>query len=240
MNINADRLVIVMPAYNEAATIEQVATIWHEVLMRYGGPGSRMLIIDDGSTDETGKLLSRLQVELPGLTALTRANKGHGATLRQAYEWALEQGADYIFQTDSDGQTDPANFESLWLLRTSYAALIGHRTNRQDGISRIFVARVLQVILGAIFQVWIPDANTPFRLIKRQALADCLKLIPPDSFLVNTLMAVILVRSRQPVRFMPISFRPRQGGRNSINLGKIVIIGLKAVQEFVKLRRKLT
>ena len=239
MNINAERLVIVMPAYNEAATIVQVAKSWHEVLVRFGGPGSRLLVIDDGSKDETWQLLSGLQSELPGLTAMTQVNQGHGATLRQAYEWAVSQDADYVFQTDSDDQTDPADFAALWQQRSGQAALIGHRTHRQDGISRVFVAGVLKLVLWLCFGVWIPDANTPFRLIRRQSLAECLERIPPGSFLVNAQMAVILMRLKQPVRFVPITFQPRQGGQNSINLAKIFVIGLKAVQEFAKLRRNL-
>lgn len=240
MDSSAERLFIVMPAYNEAANIEQVATAWHEVLMRFGGPGSKLLILDDGSKDMTWQLLSDLQGRLPGLMALTRPNKGHGATLRQAYALALEQGADFVFQTDSDGQTVPAEFEQFWQLRNSFSALIGNRVKRGDGWVRFMVSRVLQLLILAIFQVWIPDANTPFRLIERQALARCLDRIPQEFFLTNVLMSILLVHDHLPVKFVPITFHPRQGGKNSINLGKIVIIGFNTLREFVLIRRTMS
>lgn len=138
-----DRLYIVIPAYNEEPNIEEVARQWHEVVERAGGDGSRLLIIDDGSRDGTYRKLCELSHCLPLLDVRTKPNSGHGATVLLGYQLALENGADYIFQTDSDGQTIPAEFFGFWAERALYGAIIGHRAHRQDGLSRVVVTKTL-------------------------------------------------------------------------------------------------
>ena len=104
-----DSLYIVMPAYNEEANIEAVVKEWHEVVAKIG-PESRLVVVNDGSKDNTyGKLLE-LADKYPQLTPVTKENSGHGATLLFAYNYAVDHKADYIFQTDSDGQTNPDEF----------------------------------------------------------------------------------------------------------------------------------
>ena len=102
----SDRLFIIIPAYNEEENIRQVVNYWYPVVEKYG-TDSRLVVIDDGSSDSTFEILSSLSKQMPKLTALTKENGGHGATILYGYRYALEQGADYVFQTDSDGQTLP-------------------------------------------------------------------------------------------------------------------------------------
>ena len=77
---------------------------------------------------------------------------------------AVKQGADYIFQTDSDGQTTPDEFGNFWQLRSQYDGILGHRNARADGKSRVFVEHVVCFLLKLYFGVNIPDANAPFRI----------------------------------------------------------------------------
>jgi glycosyltransferase involved in cell wall biosynthesis len=239
VNTSGDTLYIVMPAYNEAATIAQVAREWHTVLTACGGPASRLLILDDGSTDQTWAILCDLQTQLPRLLSRTGPNRGHGPTIRAGYALALEQGADYIFQTDSDGQPEPGEFSCLWRARSRYAAQISRRVHRGDGPARVFVARVLRLCLWLTFGVRVTDANTPFRLLQRDTLAACLPRIPEQAFLTNALMAALLARDRVPVRYVPITFHPRRAGKNTIRLSRIVPVGWRALREFRQVRRQL-
>lgn len=231
-----DKLYIVIPAYNEQANIEQVATEWHQIVAATGSE-SRLVIIDDGSKDNTYALLCQLQERLPQLIALTKENGGHGATLLFGYEYALAQGADYIFQTDSDGQTLPTEFPPFWAQREQYALIIGNRNARQDGASRVLVTKVLKLVLFLVFGHWIPDANTPFRLMQRERLAHYMQKIPEKFNLSNVMLTVLMIDGGEPVRFEPITFRARQGGVNSINFKKIVAIGLRAFRDFRAIRR---
>ena len=233
-----DKLYIVIPAYNEAENIIRVAREWHEVVKRISAE-SRLVVIDDGSKDHTYSILTGLKDELSQLTALTKPNGGHGATVLYGYNYALSQEADYIFQTDADGQTIPSEFWAFWELRTKFTAIIGYRNHRKDGISRIFVSKVLKIILWSVFKLTIPDANTPFRLIRNDVLKKHIGKIPDNYNLSNVLLTVLLVKCKDNIKFTPITFRPRQGGVNSINLRKIAKIGFQAIKDFLELKKMI-
>jgi glycosyltransferase involved in cell wall biosynthesis len=231
-------LYIVIPAYNEEANIRAVAKEWHEVAVKTG-VDSRLVIVDDGSRDSTYNILSEMEKELSQLTALTKPNGGHGAAVLYGYRYALEKGADYVFQTDSDGQTLPNEFWQFWEKREKYAAIIGHRVHRKDGFSRVLVTKVLRFVLWRVFWLDIPDANTPFRLLKAEILSKYLPLISPDFNLSNVMLCVCLTRYKENMAFIPITFKPRQGGVNSINFRKIIKIGVKAIKDFSRIKRRL-
>ena len=233
-----DKLYIVIPAYNEEANIAEVARQWNEVAERIGGE-SRLVIIDDGSKDSTLKVLEGLKPELKRLDVVTKPNSGHGATVLYGYNYALENGADYIFQTDSDGQTLPEEFYPFWEMRNEYAAVIGHRNHRKDGFSRVIVTKTLKFVLWCIFGLKITDANTPFILINRETLQRYITKIPKDFNLSNVMLTVCLVKYKENIKFVPITFRPRQGGVNSINFKKIIGIGRQAVKDFRYIKKTL-
>ncbi|MCL2512707.1 MAG: glycosyltransferase family 2 protein [Oscillospiraceae bacterium] len=225
------KLYIVMPAYNEQDNIEAVVSQWHGVVEKIGD-GSRLLIVNDGSRDDTSKVLHSLEGQYPCLAAVDKENSGHGSTCLFAYNKAVEAGADYVFQTDSDGQTSPDEFWGFWDKRDEYDVIIGTRLGREDGFSRKVVTRVLRLVLLTIFGVWVKDANTPFRLIGAEKLKSYLNTIPKDFFLSNALMSATAVYAGDKILWLPITFRPRQGGVNSINLKRIIKIGFKALSDF--------
>lgn len=234
----ADKLYIVIPAYNEAANISTVVDEWYGVLEEEGVSGeSRLLVIDDGSRDETFEILGRMKEKMPKLLTVTKPNSGHGATLLYGYQYALDAGADYIFQTDSDGQTRPEEFGGFWRQRADYDMVIGHRKKRQDGWSRVFVTKVLKLAIRVCFGVAVTDANTPFRLMEAEELKKQMKYIPEGFHLPNVLIAVIYEKKNMKTKYIPITFRPRQGGENSICLGKICRIGVKAFRDFIVINK---
>lgn len=233
-----DKLYIVMPAYNEEANIQSVVKQWHPVVEKIG-EDSRLVIVDDGSKDSTYQVLEKLTVSYPQLIALTKPNSGHGATCLYAYKYAIDNGADYIFQTDSDGQTDPEEFAPFWEQRADYDFLIGARKDRQDGFSRIVVTKVLKLVVLFIFGEVIVDANTPFRLMRAKMLEGFLKEIPKDFFLSNVMVSVLAVSEKYRAKWIPITFKPRQGGVNSINLKRIIKIGIKSVKDLNRVKRDL-
>lgn len=235
-----DRLYIIIPAYNEEENIGQVIRDWYSVVERHSGEGeSRLVVIDDGSKDRTGKILQEFKKTYPLLEAITKPNEGHGATVLYGYHYALKHGADYVFQTDSDGQTLPEEFEPFWEGRKEYDFQIGNRSQRQDGISRIFVTRVLRLVVKLVFGVWAKDANTPYRLMNAATLGEILKKVPDRFHLSNVLVSVIYLKEGYRVRYLPITFRPRQGGVNSINIPRIVKIGWQALKDFRKIEKEL-
>jgi hypothetical protein len=155
------------------------------------------------------------------------------------YRYALSRHADYIFQTDSDGQTDPTDFELFWKSRKRYDAIFGNRTKRGDGASRIWIEHILCLILRLYFGVSVPDANAPFRLMSAAYLREFLPKLPPDYVLPNALLTVMGVHAGKKTAFREISFRPRRKGRNSVNYRRIFLIAVKALRNFRTIRVRM-
>lgn len=226
-----NKLYIVIPAYNEEENIESVIDDWYPIAEKIGDE-ARLVIIDDGSKDRTFELMKKAAETRKQFIPITKPNAGHGATVLYGYNYALEQGAEYIFQTDSDGQTVPDEFRQFWELREAYDMVIGWRNSRQDGKSRVFVTKTLKFVVKICFGVNVTDANTPFRLMKADTLGKYISLIPKDFNLSNVLVSVIYAKKGCKVKYIPITFRPRQGGVNSINMKRIFKIGKQALSDF--------
>jgi hypothetical protein len=173
------------------------------------------------------------------LIPLDKPNSGHGATVLYLYRYAIEQGADFVFQTDSDGQTNPNEIWQMIEHAEDYDFQIGNRNNRQDGMSRVFVTKVLKMVVWLMFHVWVTDANTPFRLMNVERLKRIMAVIPEDYFLCNVAISAIAVKWHERCKWYPITFKPRQGGVNSINMKRIVKIGRKALNDFYTINKNL-
>jgi len=233
-------LYIVIPAYNEEENIEQCVNDWYPVVESYDGGGvSRLVIVNDGSKDRTYEKLIKLVETRPLLMPLNKVNGGHGSAVLYGYQYAVDQGADWIFQTDSDCQTDPAEFQAFWDAREEQEAVIGYRPDRGDGKDRKFVEGVVCFLLKMIFGVKVKDANAPFRLMRRELVTKYIQKLPKDFDLPNIMLTTYFVYYGHRVLFLPISFKPRRKGKNSINPKKIIKIGWKAVGDFRRLRKDM-
>lgn len=236
--MSKENLYIIIPAYNEEDNIESVATDWCKVIDKIGN-NSKLVIINDGSKDKTYEKLKSLSKDMPNLVVLDKENSGHGGTVLYGYKYALDNKASYIFQTDSDGQTVSSEFWEFWNKRHDFNAIIGSRTKRQDGFSRVIVTKTLKAVIYLIFGLNIEDANTPFRLIERDTLKQYYKMIPENFNLSNVMLSILMVDGNKKVKFIPITFKPRQGGVNSINLKKISKIGIQAIKDFRNIKMNL-
>ena len=234
-----DTLYIVMPAYNEEKNIESVVRSWYPVL-EGKSESSRLVIADSGSRDRTHEILEQLRSgDFPQLEILHTDNQYHGPKVIALYKYAIANGADYIFQTDSDGQTDPEEFGAFWKARRKYAGIFGNRKVRGDGKDRAFVEKVVCALVLLYFGVKIPDANAPFRLMKAQTVAKYIDKMPEDYNLPNIMMTTYFAYYREPTAFRTISFKPRQAGVNSVNIPRIVKIGWNALGDFHKLKKDM-
>lgn len=235
-----EKLYIIIPAYNEAANIGRLIKEWYPIVERHNGAGhSRLVIINDGSNDNTYELVKEAEQQHPLLRGLTKVNGGHGSTVLYGYRYAIKNNADYVFQTDSDNQTDPAEFEQFWQFRQKYDAIIGNRTHRKDGLQRIFVEKALLHILHFYYGVEIPDSNAPYRLMKMELLKKYLPKMPLDFNLPNVMLTTYFAYYHEKIKFLPISFAARQGGINSINIPKIAKIGWRALGDFRVLKKHM-
>jgi len=235
-----DKLYITIPAYNEAENLDNLIKDWYPIVERYNANGeSRMVVINDGSKDNTYEILQEYAHTHPLLVPLTKKNGGHGDTVLFGYRYAIEQGADYIFQTDSDGQTNPEEFVQFWNKRHEYDAIIGNRVVRGDGKSRKLVENTVCMLLRAIFGVRVEDANAPFRLMKTSLVKKYIDRLPKNYNLPNIMFTTYFVYYNEKVKFLPITFKPRQAGTNTINVKRIIKIGWKALGDFCTFKENM-
>jgi glycosyltransferase involved in cell wall biosynthesis len=228
----APELAVVMPIYNEETSISAVLREWFDCL-RIVCPNFTVLAINDGSTDGTGKILASLGEEFGSqLRVLNKANSGHGMSCREGYEIALAGGAEWIFQTDSDGQCDPVFFYTLFRHRSQYDCVFGYRRSRDDGAARKFVSWGCRLLVWFVSGSYLKDPNVPYRLIRAGVLRKALRRVPVDLDLQNIGLAVALNReSDLRWKYFPIHFRARQGGKSCINYSTILRTGLNLFRD---------
>ena len=231
-----EKLYIIIPTYNEKENIVKCVVDWYAVIEQFGNDESRLVIVDDGSKDNTFDLLQELKKNHKQLIVLKKENGGHGSAVLYGYNYAIDQKADWVFQTDSDGQTNPKEFGDFWAKRTKYDALIGIRTARKDGLLRKSIEKVVCIMLFLFFGIRIKDANAPFRLMKSSTIKKYIKKLPKNFNIPNIMMTTYFVYFNESLCFLPISFKAREKGKNSVNLYKIFQIGWRAIGDFIDLR----
>lgn len=236
MTENTEKLYIVMPAYNEAEGIAAVIKEWYPKLS-YGTAGSRLVIADGGSTDHTYDILRKLQKQYPDLEVLSRPGTTHGTKVRFLYQYAIDHHADWIFMSDSDGQTEPAEFDRFWKKRKRYDCVIGNRADRKDGRARRFVDFVLRCYLFIFFRSRVPDGSAPFRLMKTELVAEYIDVLPKLCMLPNAVLNALFVQYKHAVIFEKITFRKREHDKSKVRIREVLELGLRSVPDFYLISR---
>lgn len=202
-----------MPVHNEEHAIAEVVTEWvrelDELSLDY-----ELVVYDDGSTDATRATLERLSASLPRLVVRTHPNRRHGPTVLRGYR---EARGDWIFQTDSDGEMDVAGFARLWQTRDAYDVLLGCRERRRTTLIRRLVSQLARVVVWVLFGRRLRDVNTPFRLMRRAAIARLLRVVPEDCFAPNVALSGLAARGGLRIFEAPVPHRERRGGRSSLS-----------------------
>ena len=220
-------LAVVMPCYNESANLERVVREWVEEF-RQLGIRFVFLVIDDGSRDRTVEVLARLESEFQEVVGWRKSNDGHGITCRKGYEQALELEVPWIFQIDSDGQCDPAYFAEFWKTRENADLVFGERVSRDDGFARWLTSQACRIGTFLWTGTHLRDPNVPYRLMRSAALKKAMQRIPPDFNIYNVALSLALKREAGlRWQYIPIHFRNRAGGTNSINLWAVCRMGWK-------------
>jgi glycosyltransferase involved in cell wall biosynthesis len=225
---------IVMPAWNEAEIIEACVREWQcEVIAKL--PGSELIIVDDCSTDSTGGILRRLEEQFGGVRRLSpERNGGHGKALRLGFDHATQP---FVFQTDSDRQHLPSEFWKLWELREQADLVLGIRSGRADGATRIVITNCMRVLNLAVWGVWVADANCPFKLMRREALSRVLERVPRDCFIPMVLVSILSRKKRFRIREVIVTHLPRKGGSQSLKgIVKWTKVGLRCAWQVFSIR----
>ncbi len=234
-------LAIVIPAYNEEACIQQVITTWYEGIDKIIGNNFTFIVVNDGSRDNTGKLLDELSPSLPNLKIIHQKNAGHGMAVVNGYKEALKYNPDFVFQTDSDDQFLVSDFYKLWENRFDSKFLLGFRQIRHDAPFRLFITKILKYSLLLIYGTNIADANIPYRLIEGKFLEKLIDALPGKTpFAPNIFLSVIAKKAGQDVKNIPIKHVERQTGEVSIRHMKLLKVCWQSFKELLSFRLNLS
>lgn len=211
-------LALVMPVYNEGECIAHVVASWRESL-KCLGMSFRMIVLDDGSKDNTANELTRFDSD-PAIEVIHQENVGHGPTILRGYRCAVEL-ADWVFQCDSDDEISPSFFPTFWRCREQYDALFGVRERDKRSPGRMIISAVGRLTIRLAFGGGVDDVNVPYRLTRASMLRDVIAQIPPETFAPNVIISGAIARARFSVLQIPVRCEARKTGTSSITGLKI-------------------
>jgi glycosyltransferase involved in cell wall biosynthesis len=156
------------PCYNDEATIGSVVETTAATLDRIGLDGE-IIVVNDGSSDGSERVLKRLTETEPRLRVVTHEhNRGYGGALLSGFGSATKQ---WVFYTDGDGQFDPSEL-ALMVDRAGddIDVVQGYKLNRADNVVRRIIGRVYHWFVSFLFGLHVRDTDCDFRLIRRSKL----------------------------------------------------------------------
>jgi glycosyltransferase involved in cell wall biosynthesis len=160
-------LSVVMPVFNESATIEEIIRRVFAVPIR-----TQLIVVDDGSTDGTRDILARLHAELPFTLVLQPRNMGKGAALRRGFD---EVSGDLVVIQDADLEYSPEEFPQLVSLICEGRADVVYGS-RFLGRHRVFLFthylgnRVLTTLTNVLYNTMLTDMETCYKVMRADVL----------------------------------------------------------------------
>ena len=210
-DVDSVKLLVVIPALNEERSISAVISEIHQSL-----PDADILLVDDGSTDQTGSLAR----SAGAIVATHPFNLGVGAALRTGFRYALSNGHTHVVQVDADGQHDPGEVKKLLTLATENQVVIGSRFADEEnsfevsGVRRIAM-RWLAFGLSRITHTSLTDVTSGFRVTTGDAIQLFAEEYPPE-YLGDTVESLVIAhRAGLKIAEVPIQMRPREHGKPS-------------------------
>jgi dolichol-phosphate mannosyltransferase len=233
------KLCLVMPAFNEADCIASVVQNWIKGVSELFASVSedfRVIVVNDGSKDNTGHILDSLGRREKHLVVVHQKNGGHGKALLTAYEKALEFSPEWVFHVDSDDQFKPSDFKKIWDLRATSKFLMGCRVQRHDPLHRLIITRIMRSLVFLFFGAFLKDANIPFRLIRTDYLRKLLKALPSNVFAPNIFLSVLAAKDGQDLKFIPVTHEERKTGQVSIVKWGLIKVCIRSARELLFFR----
>ena len=218
------RVLVVIPTYNEAETLEPVVG-----RLRASVPEADVLVVDDGSPDGTGDIADRLVAADPGVHVLHRTQKaGLGAAYIAGFRWALAEGYDVVVEMDSDGSHAPEELPRLLTALREADLVIGSRWVPGGQIRNWPLYRQIISIGGSTYarvllRFPVRDSTSGYRAFRRQVLEE-LKLdeVASQGYCFQIDLAWKTWRSGFRVREVPITFTEREVGRSKMSRAIVI------------------
>jgi len=218
----------VLPAFNEAANLPLVVPRVRAAL-EASATEHEIIVVDDGSRDETPAVLTSLDGSTPGLRVITHGqNRGYGAALRSGFAAAR---LPWIFFMDGDNQFDPAELRLLVEASQDADIVAGYRQERRDLWARRLYAwaffTVARLLLGPLAR----DVNCAFKLLR----TDLVRVmgLQAEGALINAECLAKARRLGARVVEVPVHHYPRRFGRQTGANPRVVA---RAFVELIRLR----
>jgi glycosyltransferase involved in cell wall biosynthesis len=204
------RVLVVLPALNESAAIANVIR-----QVRRAEPTFDVLVVDDGSTDDTAHEALRAGAKVCTLPF----NLGVGGAMRTAYKYAQREGYDVVVQVDADGQHDPRFVRQLVAALDSVDMVIGSRFSGTGYYSAPLLRRLAMRLLAAAISLLsrkrFSDVTSGFRAVGPRCI-DLFAVHYPAEYLGDTVESlVIALRTGCRVSQVPVPMHQRAGGAPS-------------------------
>lgn len=155
------------PAYNDEVTIQSMI-VEIDYILRNISDDYEIIVVNDGSKDNTKYILDNLAKNLPKLRVIHHErNSGYGGCLKRGFKEAQKE---WLFYTDGDGQYDLKEILLLLEHKNNADVVTGYKIARSDSLLRIVIGKVYHWINKVIFRLKVRDVDCDFRLIKKSAL----------------------------------------------------------------------
>ncbi len=216
---------LVLPAYNEQEVIAQAVQEADEALCALTND-YEILVVDDGSIDQTAAILGELVTRYPHLRVLQQPkNLGYGAALRRGFGEARKELVGF---TDADCQFDLKELDRLIMLSRDYQIVCGYRIDRKDSFLRCFYSNVYNTLVRTLLGTGVRDCDCALKLMHRDALARL--PITTDGFLVNSVMLTQAQQQGMSLVEVGVSHRPRAAGVSKVSIAHIPVILIALVR----------
>lgn len=222
-----DTVTIVLPAFNEGDSIGSVVTA-----LKAAAPWHEVLVIDDGSSDGTGKAA----LDAGARVVRHPYNKGNGAAVKTAIRSA---SGEWIAIVDADGQHRADDALRICSRLGEFDLVIGARDPRTQATAGRRVGNaVLNALASYLTERPIPDLTSGLRAARREHLLEFIHLLP-NGFSTPTTTTLAFIKAGYNVAFEPIGALPRVGTskiRLASDGAKFLLILLKVITIFSPLR----
>jgi len=201
-------LSIIIPAYNESKVIREVISDIKRTIIN-NGINASIIAVNDGSTDNTGEILSSIQ----DIIILNHPyNKGYGAALKTGIRSA---DSDYVLIMDADNQHSSEDIFRLYQEKDRYEMVIGARTN-VTSIIRSPAKKIINIFASYLAGRKIPDLNSGFRIMKRDFVMDYMHFLP-NKFSFTTTITLAGFAGGHSLHYIPIKMKKRKTGKSTIH-----------------------
>lgn len=233
INVNRvqKKVLLIIPAYNEAENIEKVINHIIEDYPRYD-----YVIINDGSKDKTEEICMKNHYNLISLPL----NLGIGGAVQTGYRYALKNHYDIAVQIDGDGQHDIAYVEKLIdpIIKGEADVTIGSRFINKEGFQSSKSRRTGIMFLSSLIYITcfkkVKDVTSGFRAVNEKFIKIYAENYPNDYPEPEAIVAAIMHRGK--IKEVPVIMKERIGGNSSINLKRSVYYMIKVTLAIIVCR----